>query len=171
MNGPVTPQQLAQIIDRHAAALELFAAQFTMAPDDCVQQSLLELVRQRQCPENIVAWLYRVVRNRAISARRAEQRRQRHELAAANESLSWFVSSETADADPNPAPKLISEMLRALPDEQREVVVARIWGGLSFDQIAEVVGASRSTVHRRYHEALEALRNRLNTKWLTNRTN
>jgi RNA polymerase sigma-70 factor (ECF subfamily) len=48
-----------------------------------------------------------------------------------------------------------------LPPEQREVVIARIWGGLTFDEIAALVRDSRTTVHRRYNEALATLRERL----------
>ena len=35
--------------------------------------------------------------------------------------------------------------LQQLPEDQREVIVARLWGGLSFEQIAEVAGCSAST--------------------------
>jgi RNA polymerase sigma-70 factor (ECF subfamily) len=41
------------------------------------------------------------------------------------------------------------------------VVVARTWGGLGFEQIAELVGCSTSTAHRRYVAGLAALRERL----------
>jgi RNA polymerase sigma-70 factor (ECF subfamily) len=166
MSGPVTPEQLAQIIDRHAAALTLFAAQWTASADDCVQEALLKLVRERRCPENVLAWLYRVVRNQAISSLRAEQRRQKHESAAAF-TETWFEVGAENGVDA----KAVTEILRSLPKELREIVVARIWGGLSFEQIAEVVSASRSTVHRRYQEALETLRSRLDSKWLINGTN
>ena len=45
--------------------------------------------------------------------------------------------------------------------EQREVIVARHWGGLSFEQIAEVVGCSASTAFRRYTAGVEDLRKQL----------
>jgi len=167
MNGPVTPEQLARIIDGQAAALALFAAQWTSSADDCVQEALVQLVRQRKCPDNVTAWLYRVVRNKAISARRAQQRRLKHESAAAGSSAAWFREGEEHDIDA----QAVTETLSSLPEEQRGIIVARIWGGLSFEQIAEVVGASRSTVHRRYQEALEQLRSRLDAKWLINGTN
>jgi len=48
-----------------------------------------------------------------------------------------------------------------LPMEQREIVIPRIWGGLTFDEIAALTGDSRTTVHRRYGEALETLREKL----------
>ena len=48
--------------------------------------------------------------------------------------------------------------LEQLPPEQREVIVARLWGGLSFEQIAAVAGCSASTAFRRYEAGIEALR-------------
>jgi DNA-directed RNA polymerase specialized sigma24 family protein len=33
-----------------------------MRADDCVQEALVELARQRQSPEHVLAWLYRVVK-------------------------------------------------------------------------------------------------------------
>ena len=51
--------------------------------------------------------------------------------------------------------------LSALPIEQREVIVAHLWGGLTFEQIAEVSGTSSSTAHRLYGSGLSTLRERL----------
>jgi RNA polymerase sigma-70 factor (ECF subfamily) len=51
-----------------------------------------------------------------------------------------------------------AEALETLPAEQREVIVLRIWGGRSFEEIAELIGKSTSTAHRRYEQGLESLR-------------
>jgi RNA polymerase sigma-70 factor (ECF subfamily) len=162
MSNQVTPELLQRLLDEHGAALELFASQWTEAPDDCVQEAFLQLVRQPTPPERVVPWLFRVVRNRAISLRRASQRRQRHESAVATERPSWFQSEENGVVDD----EMLTAGLRALSDEHREVIVARIWGGLSFEQIAEVIGASRSSAHRRYEAGLGELRERLGLTWL-----
>jgi RNA polymerase sigma-70 factor (ECF subfamily) len=55
------------------------------------------------------------------------------------------------------------EALRRMPGEQREIVVLRIWSGLSFAQIAEVTRSSISTVHDRYAAALKQIRRELET--------
>jgi RNA polymerase sigma-70 factor (ECF subfamily) len=39
--------------------------------------------------------------------------------------------------------------------------VARLWGGLTFDQIARLQRCSLTTAHRRYHEGLTRLHERL----------
>ena len=51
--------------------------------------------------------------------------------------------------------------LRRLPVDQREVIVAHLWGGLSFEQIAEVAGCSASTTFRHFSAGIEALRQEL----------
>jgi RNA polymerase sigma-70 factor (ECF subfamily) len=48
--------------------------------------------------------------------------------------------------------------LDQLDDELREVVVAKIWGGLGFAEIAEMLGQSPSTAYRRFQNGLSALR-------------
>ena len=80
MSNQVRPELLQRLLDEHGAALELFAAQWTEAPEDCVQEAFLQLVRQPLPPDRIVAWLFRVVRNRAISLQRAASTRRRQDL-------------------------------------------------------------------------------------------
>ena len=58
-------------------------------------------------------------------------------------------------------PRKPPEALEDLPTEQREVIVARLWGGLSFDEIAEINGTAASTAHRRYQQGIAALREKL----------
>jgi Sigma-70, region 4 len=45
--------------------------------------------------------------------------------------------------------------------EEREVIVAHIWGGLTFEQIGEIAGCSASTAHRQYTAGLTTIRERL----------
>ena len=158
----MSPETLAQLIDEHAAALELYAAQWADSPADRVQEAFLRLVRQAEPPGRPVAWLYRVVRNLSISAARSAERRRRHE-SQARSGEAWFSATEGSRLDAQEA----TEALQNLPEEQREVIVARIWGGLSFEQIAELTETSSSTVHRRYEAGLAALRERLGEIWTT----
>ncbi len=85
------PEPLAELVDRHAAALVLYARQWCSVPDDVVQTAFLKLARQRTAPDNPAAWLYRVVRNGAIDAARAARRRQKYETRAAEQSPAWFL--------------------------------------------------------------------------------
>jgi RNA polymerase sigma factor (sigma-70 family) len=151
-------------MDRHAAVLELYARQWCDCSEDVVQEALIELVQQTRPPDDAVAWLYRVVRNKALSASRSARRRKRHETAAASGRAAWFERSAADAIDA----RVAAAALESLPIEQREVVVARVWGGLSFGQIGPLVGASQSAVHRRYVAALAALRQKLRVPCLKN---
>ena len=81
--GAVGPEFLGRLFDRHAAALELYARQWCDCSEDVVQEALIELAGQPRTPDDAAAWLYRVVRNKAISALRSARRRKRHETVAA----------------------------------------------------------------------------------------
>lgn len=155
--GRVTPELLGRLLDEQGGALALYAAQWTEAADDCVQEALVELARQPVVPRNVVAWLYRVVRNRAISDFRAARRRmQREDLAGR-----LRLYDERAAAESIVSADEVAAALEALDEPFREAVIARIWGGLGFEEIADLAGCSTSTAHRRYDAGLLALRERL----------
>lgn len=149
---------VASLLKQHGPALALYAEQWTDAADDCVQEALWELCRLPSPPDNVVAWLYRVVRNRAISHRRAARRRsQREALALRLRPRNREEAAGEAALDPDD----LAAALEMLPETQREVVIARTWGGLTFEEIAGLVGCSTSAAHRRYEAALVALREQL----------
>jgi RNA polymerase sigma-70 factor (ECF subfamily) len=156
-SGGVGPELLGRLLDRHAAPLELYARQWCQCPEDVVQEAFIELAGQFPPPDEAISWLYRVVRNKAISALRSSRRRKRHESAAVGVRSMAFAPSpgDCVDAD------LAAAALESLAIEQREVVVARIWGGLSFQQIGQLVGVTDSSAHRRYEAGLLALRRKL----------
>src|SRR5262249_8228519 len=60
------------------------------------------------------------------------------------------ISAETAE--------LVSQAVTRLPPQQRAVVVLRIWHGMPYARIAEMVGCTEGTVRSHMHHALESLR-------------
>ena len=161
------PEQVTDLMDRYAAALTLYARQWCACPEDVVQTAFLKLIRLGTPPENLVPWLYRVVRNGAIDASRASRRRLKYEAAAADASPQWFTPSDDPmglDA------RTAAEALSTLPVETREIIVAHLWGGLTFEQIAQTVGSSAATCYRRYAAGLESLRHELGALCPTNPT-
>ena len=155
MSG-ITPELLSRLLDQRGPALELYARQWCDSPADVVQEAFVQLARQAAEPPNVLAWLYRAVRNGAISAGRAAQRRRRHERAAAR-GTNWFAAELPSGLDPQAA----GEALARLPIDEREVIVAHLWGGLTFEQIAQLAGTSASTAHRRYQSGITTLRQTL----------
>jgi RNA polymerase sigma-70 factor (ECF subfamily) len=153
----VEPELLERLVKEHAPALVLYARQWCGAPEDVVQEAFLKLVVQHRPPDNPLPWLYKVVRNAALAASRAERRRRHHEAAAAARAPAWFVAAGVSGLDV----EATTAALQALPLEQRESIVAHLWGGLTFQQIGEVAGCSPATAYRRFVAGLSALRERL----------
>src|SRR5213078_1306059 len=92
------PDLLGKLLDEHGAALTLYARQWCVAAEDVVQEAFIKLASQRPAPEHVLPWLYHVVRNRALTARRAQLRRHHHEQAAA-QCRPWFVLPEAGALD------------------------------------------------------------------------
>jgi RNA polymerase sigma factor (sigma-70 family) len=153
----VGPELLERLVKEHAAALVLYARQWCYAPEDVVQEAFLKLIAQKKPPDHPVPWLYRVVRNAALGANRAARRRHHHEAVAAARAPAWFVGSDVSGLDV----AMTTAALQALPLEQREVIVAHLWGGLTFEQLGELAGCSAATAHRRFVAGLSAMRERL----------
>jgi len=163
VDSRVTPELLGRLLDEQGGALALYAAQWTVQPDDCVQEALIELAALPRLPPNVVAWLFRVVRNRAISRFRSARRRERREQLALR-----LRPRREGEAPAELAADELAAAIESLPDDIREAVVARTWGGLNFEQIAALAGCSTSTAHRRYEAGLAALRERLEVPCPTN---
>jgi len=162
----ITPALLGSLLTTNGAALRLYARQFLIGAesdagaDDVVQEALLKLARQSTVPDDPAAWLFRAVRNGALTVRRGVVRRRHHETSATTERRNWFEQQVDTGLDAASATAALAE----LPDEVREVVVAHLWGGLTFEQVARIVGTSSSTAHRRYEQGLKTLRERWETK-------
>jgi RNA polymerase sigma-70 factor (ECF subfamily) len=147
----IGPELLGRLFDEQAAGLVLYARQWSDRPEDIVQDAFLALARQPSVPARVVPWLYRVVRNGAIAAARSDRRRRRREALVSGREA-WFAAAD-ARIDAAAAARLLIE----LELEIREVIVARLWGGLTFEEIARLQQCSVTTTHRRYQTGLARL--------------
>ena len=135
----------------------LYARQWCVNPDDALQDALIDLANQSTDPRDPVGWLFKTVRCKAMNQARSEQRRTKYQQLAAQQRDDWFHFDPCANIDAADIESLLVE----LPDLEREIVVARIWGDLSFEQIAELVDRSLSFVYRRYQQALSDLERKI----------
>jgi RNA polymerase sigma-70 factor (ECF subfamily) len=156
---PIQPEILGALYRQHAPALRLYARQWPGCADDVVQDAFVRLAQQSTLPERVLPWLYRVVRNGALAAARADARRRKREGTVGRREP-WFAAADE-QLDAREATRLLAEV----PLERREVIVARLWGGLTFEEIAELVGCSLPTAHRRYQAGLAELKERLEGRW------
>ncbi|MBC8356288.1 MAG: sigma-70 family RNA polymerase sigma factor [Planctomycetes bacterium] len=146
----IDTEAVQELIDSHGAALKLYARQWCNAPEDALQEALIELLRQSPVPDQPVAWLFNTIRFRAMNLTRGERRRSEHHRQASQQRNEWFGDGGDAGFDSEE----LTGVLTQLPQMEREIVVARIWGEMSFEKIADLVGISSSSVHRRYRGAL-----------------
>ena len=155
--------EFAALIKSQLPALLLFARQWPHdSPEDIVQEAFMRLLEQPESPENVTAWLFSVVRNLSNNHIRSEKRRKTREFAKSSQHPPWFVTPENeSEADDNHI-ELI-EQLQQLPFQYREVIVAKIWGKLTFEQIAAIQETSISSAHRTYQAGIRLLQEKLAT--------
>jgi RNA polymerase sigma factor (sigma-70 family) len=158
----ISADELAKLWRDHAAALMLVCRTRCANPDDCVQEAFIRLASQSAVPDDPIAWLARVSRNAAISRARSDGRRKKHEERVASERAAWF-EPVSADAYESVSTDEVQSALAKLDESTREIVVAHLWGGLTFRQIAEAFELSHSSAHRQYSAGLDRMRLLLTT--------
>ncbi len=142
--------------ESHSGPLLLLARQWGASrsdAEDILQDAFVRFWKHRRRVNDPAAYLFRSVRNAACNLARAQaSRRKRQEIAAAPESVFAPVAE---DGELRAA---VETALGRLPVEQREVLVMKIWGGLTFQAIGAVLGVPANTAASRYRYALAALR-------------
>jgi len=118
--------------------------------EDVLQETFMGLMQRGQAPELPEHYCVRSFRNRALNYRRSLWRRLTREL----ESVRWFEPPRPAD----PAEHAVMRGLAALPRDQREVIVLKIWHKHTFQEIGELLDVSPNTAAGRYRYGLQKLR-------------
>jgi RNA polymerase sigma-70 factor (ECF subfamily) len=142
----------------HGARLRLIARQWTRSEadaDDVVQEAFVRFWKhQRHLPGDPNALVVTSIRRAALDLlRRTDRRGVREQVVAADaETVAWF------EPEADPRLQALARSLPLLPPEQREVVVLKVWGGLTFDQVGAQLEISPNTAASRWRYAMEALR-------------
>jgi len=131
------------------------------AAEDVVQDVFMRLLQTMPDGGNAAslgAWLFKVCRNRCYDVMKMDTR----ETARRD-------SATGPQASPDPAVlvehqelhTLVGQELNLLPEREREVLRLKVHDGLSYAEIAEVVGVAPGTVGWLIHQGLERLCGRL----------
>ena len=151
-------QRLETIYREHRQGLFTLALSITRSAalaEDAVHDALLRLWRSGREPAgDTVAYVFASVRNAAI-----EIRRRRHDVTGCD-SVFAEVTATSAATDMETAAR-IRHAVNRLPLRPRQVVVMRLYGELTFQQIADTLGEPLQTVASRYRRALEQVRQEL----------
>ncbi len=123
------------------------------AAEDVLHQVFLKFLEGRvPLPREPRPYLFRAIGNAALNHRRGELRE-----TARREELQLFETSTGMESSAAELDAAIAE----LPEEQQQIVFLKVWGEMTFEEVAQLLGISSNTAATRYRLALAKLRARL----------
>lgn len=150
---------------QHGPRLLLFARQQTRTEsdaEDVLQEAFVRLWRRHEGEEAPPpALFFTAIRHTAIDLARKHDRRTAREEKAheTQEPVTWFERRLEAEERQD---QLLAAV-RELPRPQQDVLTLKVWGELTFDDIARVLEIPANTAASRYRYALNGLRKQLAT--------
>ena len=155
-----SPEAWRECYRQLAPKLLLFARQWVSSAsdaEDVVQTAFVRFWQKQPAAEaEHYPLLYAAVRTAALDFLRAGERRGRRETAYHAELPSTLLFAHSLEQQEQAA--AVQSALTRLSAEQREVLVLKVWGELTFAEIAGALDQSINTVASRYRSAIEALR-------------
>ncbi len=160
---------LEQLVKRHQrsifSAIYLLVKNRALA-EDIFQETFIKIIqtlRQGNYNEEgkFGPWAVRIGRNLTIDYIRKQKRNLTITDSEGNDILSYIQIAEESREDKliqYQTEQNIKELVKRLPDEQREVLIMRHWGDMSFKEIADKTGVSINTALGRMRYALNNLR-------------
>lgn len=146
-------------LEDHAPKFLLFARQKARTEadaQDLVQEALVEATQRRndaQPPPP--ALVFATIHRRAIDWARSQDRRNAREMMVADLTPeTWFDTS----VEERERARLMQDAMKKLPEIYREVITLKVWGELTFAEIAESLAIPANTAASRYRYGLEELR-------------
>jgi RNA polymerase sigma-70 factor (ECF subfamily) len=128
--------------------------------EDLLQECWLRIHRARHTyrpGQPVLPWVYAIARHTRVDGFRRRRRIEWHEVAV--EQLPDPPVRAEARRDGNlPA---LAEMLRELPDSQRDVIVMLKVSGMTLEEVARATGTTVGAVKQKAHRAYEKLRQKL----------
>src|SRR5262245_23876799 len=159
-------EPLEVLVRRYAQPLVSFLTRMVRdrhRGEELFQEVFLAVWRKRkqyQFPRPFKPWLYAIAVNKGRAAFRLSPGRAELPL----EAVAPPVAADASPADVVLATEtsaLIARAVHQLPPQQRAVVALRVWDGLSYPEIAEVVGCTEATARSHMHHGLRAVREAL----------
>lgn len=149
--------QVGRLYAAHRQELFTYALSITRSyacAEDAVHESFRRLLALRRLPRELRPYVFRCVRNASLDVLRSAERDQ--------QKLAHYQILFDESADPHQK-ELVADLLATLSDKEREIVVLKLFSGLTFREIAEVCSARQGTVAASYWRSLQKLRGHLNS--------
>ena len=109
-------------------------------------------------------WAFMIARNRLVDERRRAARRPQESLSAEAAARLPTATDVEEDALARLGDGRVRELLGRLTDEQRDVLLLRVVGDLSLEEVAQIVGKRIGAVKQLQRRALATLRRELETE-------
>lgn len=148
---PLEPHHLGELLDRYWPTLVAWVGGERHAAEDIIQQAFIQLAQEYPVPTNCVAWLFKVSKRLSVNQHISLLRRQSRERVVAEVRSLDQSQLSTSEID-------LHDSLARLDHSQREIIIAKIWGGLTFDEISTSLQLSTTTVWRSYQEGIDRLK-------------
>lgn len=152
-----------QLFEQQQHALILFArrwADLHADAEDMVQEAMVRVLRVEPGEvQDPLAYLYTCVRNVGNEFKRTTSRRSKREETAARERIRENLFECPLEQTERAA--ALQAAVQRLSAVRQEVVTLKIWSGLTFPQIGDVLQISPNTAASRYRHALIELRDTL----------
>lgn len=164
-----TQVALEELIRRHKrsifSAINLIVRNRPLA-EDIFQEAFIKIIHTLRSGNyneegKFSGWAVRVARNLTIDYVRKMKRDVTITDSEGNDIFSYLVIAEESKEDKImqlQTERQIKDLIHLLPEEQREVLILRHWGDLSFKEIADKTGVSINTALGRMRYALNNLR-------------
>ena len=159
------PVNLERLYDEHAQGVFAFLLNFTRHEADTrdlLQEVFVKLAKRPDLLEGVRdqrSFLLRLAHNLAIDLIRRRGTREKQHEQLAGETLAVFAPA--AEPDESAFREALTGALGDLPADQRAVVHLKLWEGLTFEHIAELLGIPLNTAASRYRYGIDKLRERL----------
>ena len=152
----------------HSSRLYVYARQRSQSrqdAEDIIQDALIRLWGYQEERGNVPPDLplaYSVLRFVAMDHTKKAGRKKRKEEAVVylHDQEDYWLDTNAENDD---EALMLRQAVEKLGEKLREVVTLKIWGGLTFGQIAEAMTISPNTAASRYRYALEQLERKLET--------
>ena len=120
--------------------------------------SLIEEPGRLRDGKNILGFLAVCTRNRAYDLSRKRKRMEGHATGISASLRNGVDNDPVEQAALGEEQQALLGAVSRLSGDLREVVSLRVWGELTFEEIAGLQGTSKSTAHARYRGGLQKLR-------------
>ena len=154
-----------QLVERHAPALARFVVGEGErdAVDEIVQDTFVRAFGALDSFRGDSAfrtWLFTIARRLVLDRRRAEKRSRVVASVEEGDAVTAFDALDSMVADESMI--RVRRAVAALSQKQREVFTLRLEQGLSYKEIAELVGSTEGAARVHYHNAMRAVKEYLN---------